>query len=151
MLSRLTIGKIRDDQHAWFSGSLVRVAGESLDEFGVTAVFEEQLQVFGIKSELMKRSADLVGHGCGRRSTGPAVCPAGVFKAQFTSIAEVDRGLGKRQVRNILRRMFSRIVGKAHATRLQQLCGDLAWIQFKDFMIDLYRQARAGRVIARGE
>jgi hypothetical protein len=90
-----------------------------LQEFGVTAVFEEQLQVFGIKPELMKRSADLVGHGCRRRSTGPAVRPAGVFEAQFTPVVEVDRGLGERQVRNVLRRMFSRIVGKAHPTRLQ--------------------------------
>ena len=122
-----------------------------LQEFGVTAVFEEELEVFGIKPELMKRSADLVGHGCGRRSTGPAVRPAGVFEAQFTSIDEVDGGLGERQVRNILRRMSSRIVGKAHHFRLQHYAATWPGSSSKDFMIDLYRQARAGSVIARGE
>ena len=112
-----------------------------LHEFGVAAVFEEQLQVFGIKPELMKRSADLVGHGCGRRSTGPAVRPAGVFEAQFTSIAEVDRSLGERQVRNILRRMFSRIVGKAHHSRLQHYRQARPGSSSRDFMIEPYRQA----------
>ena len=122
-----------------------------LNEFGVTAVFEEQLQVFGIKPELMKRSADLVGHGCRRRSTSPAVRPAGVFEAQFTTIVEVDRSLGKRQVRNILRRMFSRIVGKAHHFRLQHYAATWPGSSSKGFMIELYPQARAGSVIARGE
>jgi hypothetical protein len=90
-----------------------------LDEFGVTAVFKEQLQVFGIKPELMYRPADFVGHSRRSRSPGPAIHPAGVLEAQFTSIAEVDRGLGECQVCNILRRMFSRVVGKAHSSRLQ--------------------------------
>ena len=100
-----------------------------LHEFGVTAVFEEKLQVFGIEPELMKRSANLVGHGCRRRSTGPAVRPAGVFETQFTSIGEVDRGVSERQVRNILGRMFFRIVGKAHPSRVQHYAADPAWIQ----------------------
>ena len=122
-----------------------------LHEFGVTAVFEEKLQVFGVKPELMKRSANLVGHGCRRRSTGPAVRPAGVFEAQFTTIAEVNRSLGKRQVRDILHRMFFRIVGEAHYSRLQHYAATWPGSSSKDFMINLYRQARAGSVIARGE
>jgi hypothetical protein len=112
-----------------------------LHEFGVTAVFEEKLQVFGIKPELMKRSANLIGHGCRRRRTGPTVRPAGVFEAQFTTIGEVNRSLSKRQVRNILRRMFSRIVGKVHRSRLQHYAATWPGSSSKDFMIDLYRQA----------
>ena len=75
--------------------------------------------MLGVEAELMKSPADVVGHGCRRRRTGPTVRPAGVFETQFTSVAEVDRGLGERQVRNVLRGMFSRIIGEAHHTRLQ--------------------------------
>jgi len=76
----------------------------------VASILKEQLQVFGIESELPDRATHRVRRRPVGRGTCPPIFPAGVFKSQMAAVFEKHRRLRERGIGDVACRLFFREV-----------------------------------------
>jgi len=87
-------------------------------KFHVAAIFEEELEVFGIEPKLPDRATDFV---CDRRigrSASPAIAAGRMFEFQMTAIGEIQRGVVEGDIHSVACRVGTSVIGEVHYDRV---------------------------------
>ena len=90
-------------------------------ELRVAPIFEEQLEMFCIKSKLVNGFANFICRGSIGRSARPTVSAAGVFELEVAAIIKMQYAVSESRIDFVSNEFCLGILGEVHDPRLTKL------------------------------